>query len=49
MIENATTGAGNDSVVGNDAANTLYLNGGNDQAWGGAGDDVIAAAPAMTS
>ena len=41
VIENASTGAGNDNVVGNDAANTLYLNGGNDRAWGGAGDDVI--------
>ncbi|MDB5472616.1 MAG: hypothetical protein JWR84_4176 [Caulobacter sp.] len=50
VIENATTGAGNDLLHGNDANNTLKGNagndvlggfGGNDRLEGGAGDDIV--------
>lgn len=40
-IENAASGAGNDTLIGNDAANELRGNAGNDQLDGGAGDDVL--------
>ncbi|RYF91390.1 MAG: matrixin family metalloprotease, partial [Caulobacteraceae bacterium] len=50
VIENATTGGGNDLIHGNEAANTLKGNagndilggfGGNDRLEGGAGDDLL--------
>jgi len=50
VIENGTTGAGNDSLRGNEAANTLKGNagndviggfGGNDRLEGGTGDDIL--------
>ncbi|MEM8576507.1 MAG: M10 family metallopeptidase C-terminal domain-containing protein [Pseudomonadota bacterium] len=41
MIENATTGSGNDVVTGNEVANQILLNIGNDSATGGAGNDTI--------
>jgi len=41
VIENATGGAGNDTLIGNSAANTLNGGAGNDQLYGGAGDDVF--------
>jgi len=40
-IENATSGSGNDTLIGNGAANTLKSGGGNDVLKGGAGDDVL--------
>jgi Ca2+-binding RTX toxin-like protein len=40
-IENATGGAGNDRLVGNDVANRLSGRAGNDAIDGGAGDDVL--------
>ena len=39
-IENATTGAGNDTLYGNALSNTLQGNGGNDDYFGYGGDDV---------
>jgi Peptidase M10 serralysin C terminal/Proprotein convertase P-domain/RTX calcium-binding nonapeptide repeat (4 copies) len=42
VIENATGGAGNDTLTGNDLANTLRGNDGNDTLAGGDGFDVIA-------
>ncbi len=50
VIENGTTGSGNDSLRGNEAANVLRGNagndtiggfGGNDRLEGGAGDDIV--------
>jgi serralysin len=41
VIENATGGAGNDTLTGNDAANRLVGNAGTDALDGGAGDDVL--------
>lgn len=41
LIENATTGSGNDSVVGNAANNVIITNAGNDGVMGGAGNDTI--------
>ncbi|MEG5019335.1 S8 family serine peptidase, partial [Microcoleus sp. B4-C2] len=50
IIENAFAGAGNDSIVGNEAANTLWGGGGNDTLvasgtgdtlWGGGGSDSL--------
>lgn len=50
LIENATGGSGDDSIVGNAAANvlqggagndTLRGNGGNDSLYGGAGNDLL--------
>ncbi len=41
VIENATGGAGNDTLRGNSAGNTLNGGAGNDQLYGGAGDDVF--------
>jgi serralysin len=40
-IENATSGAGNDILVGNDAANRLSAGAGNDTLSGGGGNDVL--------
>ena len=40
-IENARSGGGNDTLVGNDVANQLISGAGNDSVNGGAGDDVI--------
>lgn len=41
VIENATGGAGNDSITGNDVANILDGRDGNDTIVGGAGDDIL--------
>ena len=41
VIENATTGNGADFVTGNDVANTINTNGGNDTVWGAGGIDII--------
>ena len=41
VIENATTGSGDDRVYGNGANNVLLVGAGNDEAWGGAGFDWI--------
>ncbi|MBV5300100.1 MAG: Ig-like domain-containing protein [Rhodoferax sp.] len=41
IIENASGGAGNDTLIGNDANNQLLGGGGNDTLTGGAGDDTI--------
>jgi Ca2+-binding RTX toxin-like protein len=42
-IENATTGAGNDVVVGNSAANRIITNAGNDRVSAGSGNDTVIA------
>lgn len=44
VIENAITGSGNDTVTGNDAANSIRSGGGNDTVTGGAGADTLAGA-----
>jgi serralysin len=59
VIENATSGGGNDTLRGNSANNYLdarggndtiwLMEGGNDQALGGLGDDVFLLGAAMTS
>lgn len=41
VIENARTGAGNDRITGNDAANRLESGQGNDTVSGGAGNDTV--------
>ncbi len=41
VIENATGGGGNDTLIGNSVGNTLNGGAGNDQFYGGAGDDVF--------
>lgn len=41
VIENGTTGAGNDTLIGNDVANILVGNAGADSLDGGAGDDIL--------
>jgi methionine-rich copper-binding protein CopC len=41
VIENATGGAGNDVLIGNDAANLLQGGEGNDDLQGSAGDDML--------
>ncbi|MGL4637483.1 MAG: M10 family metallopeptidase C-terminal domain-containing protein [Beijerinckiaceae bacterium] len=41
VIESAILGSGNDSAVGNDAANTLEGRSGNDHLSGGAGNDTL--------
>ena len=41
IIENANGGHGNDTIVGNDAANQLRGNDGNDTISGGVGNDMI--------
>lgn len=41
VIENATGGAGDDRLVGNEAANRLEGRAGNDEMGGGAGDDRL--------
>ncbi|OYX01391.1 MAG: hypothetical protein B7Z15_19635, partial [Rhizobiales bacterium 32-66-8] len=41
LISNLITGIGNDTIVGNDAANQLTANAGNDTIFGGLGDDLI--------
>jgi len=41
LIENATTGSGNDAVVGNDADNVVFGGAGSDTAWGGNGNDQL--------
>ena len=40
-IENAVGGAGNDTIIGNDAANILSGGSGDDEITGGAGNDTI--------
>lgn len=40
-IENARSGAGNDTLIGNDAANRLESGAGNDTLIGNGGDDVL--------
>jgi Ca2+-binding RTX toxin-like protein len=40
-IENATSGSGNDKLIGNDAANILDAGAGNDLLDGGAGNDTL--------
>ncbi len=42
VIENLTTGSGNDTVTGNEANNILRTNGGNDVVSAGGGNDVAA-------
>lgn len=49
VIENATGGAGNDTIVGNDAANRLQGGGGNDTLNGGAGLDTAVYAGRLTN
>ena len=41
VIENAFGGDGNDTIIGNSAANTLYGGRGNDYLDGGAGNDIL--------
>lgn len=41
IIENAVTGAGNDLIYGNDAANQIEANAGNDTIYSGEGDDIV--------
>ena len=41
MIENLQTGAGNDTVTGNEAGNAIQSGGGNDDVDAGAGNDTI--------
>ena len=41
VIENATTGSGNDSLIGNNAANIFVAGAGNDTLDGGAGNDRL--------
>jgi len=41
IIENAITGAGNDTITGNNANNTLTGNGGADSMFGGNGNDTL--------
>ena len=41
IIENARGGAGNDTITGNDTANTLEGGGGDDILAGGLGDDMV--------
>jgi serralysin len=41
VVENATSGAGRDTLIGNDVGNVLTANGGNDQLFGGFGDDTL--------
>lgn len=43
-IENATTGSGNDTLIGNALANTLISGAGNDTLAGGDGNDLLIAA-----
>jgi serralysin len=40
-IENATSGAGNDTLIGNDLGNILLANGGNDRLSGNIGNDTL--------
>ena len=41
VIENATGGSGNDTIIGNDAANIIKGNAGDDIIYGGKGKDTI--------
>lgn len=41
IIENATTGSGDDHITGNDAANQLNGGAGDDTLLGGVGDDIL--------
>jgi serralysin len=41
LIENATGGSGNDTIIGNDANNALVGNGGGDTLAGGLGNDTL--------
>tara|TARA_B100001173_G_scaffold249369_1_gene220027 strand:+ start:171 stop:506 length:336 start_codon:yes stop_codon:yes gene_type:complete len=41
VIENATGGSGNDSIIGNSANNTLKGNSGNNNSFGKGGIDVL--------
>jgi serralysin len=41
VIENAVTGAGNDTIIGNSAANLLIAGGGNDDLFGDGGNDRL--------
>jgi serralysin len=40
-VEQAYSGSGNDTIIGNDALNYLYSNGGNDTVYGLGGNDFI--------
>ncbi|WP_422369759.1 M10 family metallopeptidase C-terminal domain-containing protein [Hoeflea sp.] len=41
LIENVVTGSGNDTIVGNQAANNIQGGGGNDSLFGGLGGDIL--------
>ena len=41
VIENAMTGSGNDTIVGNGAGNRIHAGGGNDTLQGNAGNDTL--------
>ena len=41
VIENATSGSGDDTLTGNGAGNVLTANGGNDRLYGGSGEDTL--------
>ncbi|WP_114947049.1 M10 family metallopeptidase [Microvirga calopogonii] len=41
LIENAVGGSGNDTITGNDAANSLKGGAGNDRLFGGTGNDAL--------
>src|SRR5690606_38461674 len=45
VIENATSGAGDDTLISNDAANVLAGGGGDDILHGGRGDDSLVGGP----
>jgi Ca2+-binding RTX toxin-like protein len=44
-IENVLTGSGNDTIIGNDAANAIDAGAGDDTVEGGAGDDYLTGGP----
>nr|MDP9415983.1 M10 family metallopeptidase C-terminal domain-containing protein [Pseudomonadota bacterium] len=50
LIENAIAGAGNDTVIGNEASNSFFLqHGGDDSASGGLGNDIFYYGGALTA
>ncbi len=50
LIENAVGGAGNDTVTGNEASNSFFLqHGGDDSALGGLGNDIFYYGGALTA